>query len=405
MASMDDDRMGSLLQQVFSDRDGPKRLLEELIGRALDLEVQNHLGAEPHQRTSDRQGYRNGYKPRSLHTRVGRLQLQVPQVRDCEPYQPSLWGRWQRSEQALLIACAEMYFQGVSTRKVQQVLEAMCGGEISSMSVSRAAMELDQKLVGFRGRSLAGVDWPYLQIDARYEHIRVEGQIVSQAVLVVIGFNAHGRREILDWRVGDSESEATWGEVFKGLKERGLKGLKLVTSDGHKGIRAAFTRQFQGVSWQRCRVHFLRELCRKVARKQWKQMREDLKAVFGPEDQEPTEANPGDQETAEQKQCRQRAEQMACKWEGRSPAVGRMLREGLLDCLAVLKEPVRLRKRLRSTNLAESVMKVLKKRSAVVGVFPNRSSCDRLSGAVLVELHEQWLGESEAFLRLEVNRG
>ena len=166
-----------------------------------------------------------------------------------------------------MAACAEMYFQGVSTRNVRAVLEAMCDGEIASMTVSRVAQEIDEKLLAFRHRRLDATEYPYLHIDARYEKVRVDGRIVSQAVLVAVGFTSEGRREVLDWRVGDSESEATWGEVFRTLKDRGLRGLRLVTSDAHTGIVAALRRHFQGVAWQRCRVHFKRELGRKVSYK------------------------------------------------------------------------------------------------------------------------------------------
>lgn len=375
MAQFDSVVIGQMLQEVFANRDGLKRLLEQLLQQAMAAEVAGHLRADVHQRSPERRGQRNGYKPRTLQTRVGELELAVPQVRACEPYHPSMFAKWQRSERALLVACAEMYFQGVSTRNVREVLEAMCDGEISSMTVSRVAQELDEKLLTFRQRRLDGVEYPYLHIDARYEKVRVDGRVVSQAVLVAVGFTSEGKREILDWRVGDSESEETWGELFGQLKDRGLKGLKLVTSDAHPGIVAALRRHFQGVAWQRCRVHFKRELLRKVSWKVYREVAKDLVAVFTPE---------------ERAECLRRGEEMAAKWEGRYPAVARMLREGLEDCLAVLDFPEHHRRRLRSTNLLENLMKRLKKRSRVVGVFPSRGSCERLLGAQLLEVHEEW---------------
>ena len=211
--------------------------------------------------------------------------------------------------------------------------------------------------------------------------------MVSQAVLVAVGFTSEGRREILDWRVGDSESEETWGEMFRQLKDRGLKGLRLVTSDAHKGIVAAMRRHFQGVAWQRCRVHFKRELGKKVSYKVLKAlMAQDLVVVFEPEDRT---------------ECLRRGEEMAAKWESRYPAVAKMLREGLEDCLAVLDFPEHHRRRLQSTNMLENLMKRLKKRSRVVGVFPSRSSCDRLLGAQLIEVHEKWSVEEQAVLQHE----
>jgi transposase-like protein len=356
----------------------------------MEQQVEEHIGAGRHERSEDRTGYRNGYKPRSLGTRVGKLKLSVPQVRNCEPYEPRFWNKWQRNERALLVACAEMYFQGVSTRSVQEVLETMCDGEISSMTVSRVAQELDQKLLEFRTRKVDHYEWPYLQIDARYEKVRVEGKVISQAVLVVLGVNNLGRREVLDWRIGDSESEGTWGEMFQGLKDRGIKGVKLVVSDAHSGIRAALRRHFQGSAWQRCIVHFKRELMHKVGYKARNELLADIKSVLMPQ---------------ERMECMKRGEEMAAKWEGRYPAVARMLREGLEDCLAVFGEPEEVRMKLSSTNLPESMMKVLRKRTAVVGVFPNRASCDRLIGALLIEQHEKWLASGHPYMNLEQYRG
>lgn len=386
MARDDSDVIDRLVQEAFAQKDGLKRLLEHVLHQVMASEVTAHVAAGRHERSDVRRGHRNGYKPRTLKTRVGELALSIPQVRGCEPYRPSMFAKWQRSERALLVACAEMYFQGVSTRNVRDVLEAMCDGEISSMTVSRVAQELDEKLLAFRQRRLDATDYPYLHIDARYEKVRVDGRVVSQAVLVAVGFTSEGRREILDWRVADSESEATWGEMFRGLKDRGLKGLRLVTSDAHSGIVAAMKRHFQGVAWQRCRVHFKRELAKKVSYKVVKELMADLVIVFAPE---------------ERTECLRRGEEMAAKWESRYPAVAAMLRGGLEDCLTVLDFPAEHRRRLRSTNMAESLMKRLKKRSQVVGVFPNRASCDRLSGAQLIEVHEEWAVEERAYFNMD----
>jgi transposase-like protein len=377
---------GQLLQEAFQGTDGLKTFLQEIIRQVMEAEAQQHVGAAPHERSEQRRGYRNGAKPRTLNTRVGRLELEVPQVRGCEPYHPSLFNKWQRSERALLVACAEMYFQGVSTRNVRQVLEAMCEGEISSMTVSRVAAELDEKLAEFRGRRLDHASWPYLMIDARYEKVRVEGRVVSQAVLVVVGFTDQGRREVLHWSVGDSESESCWSEVFRCLKDRGLLGVKLVSSDAHQGIRRALARHFQGVSWQRCRVHFKREMGRKVSYKVLKELMSDLAAVYGSWDRI---------------ECLRRGQEMAVKWESRCPAVSAMLRDGLEDTLAVLGLPEHHRRKLASTNLLENMMKRLKKRTRVVGIFPNRASCDRLIGAQLLELHESWQVQEKSYINME----
>jgi len=386
MADMNGDVIEQLVQEVFADRDGLKRLLEVLLQATMQSEVSQHIGAERHQRSEDRTGHRNGTKPRKVNTRIGELDLQVPQVRGCDPYHPSMFNKWQRSERALLVACGEMYFQGVSTRNVRNVLEQMCGGDISSMTVSRVAQELDQKLLRFRHRRLDAIEWPYVHIDARYEKVRVDGHVVSQAVLVTIGFDSNGKREVLDWRIGDSESESTWGDMFRSLKDRGLKGVKLITSDAHGGITAAIARYFQGVWWQRCQVHFKRELARKVSYKAYKEIMSDIKSVLASEDRQ---------------ECLRRAEEMAVKWEVRYPEVAAMLRDGFEDCLTVLSFPEHHQRRLRYTNILENLMKRLKKRSRVVGVFPNRSSCDRLLGAQLLEVHEKWAAADIAYFNME----
>jgi transposase-like protein len=380
------DPIGELLHEVFASREGMQRLLETVVNIGMREQAAVHIGAAEHERSVNRRGYRNGSKPRKLKTRLGELDLLVPQVRNCEPYHPSLFARWQRSERALLVACGEMYFQGVSTRNVQKVLQEMCGLDISSATVSRVAAELDEKLSAFRERRLDHTGWEYLMLDARYEKIRVGGRVISQAVLVTVGFTVQGRREVLDWRVADSESEQSWGEVFKSLKDRGLGPVQLVVSDAHSGIRAAITRHLQGAAWQRCRVHFKREMGRKVSYKKLKQLMGELASVFAPE---------------EKKECLLRAEEMAVRWEQTAPAVAAMLRAGIEDCLAVLSFPEHHRRKFRSTNLLENMMKRLKKRTKVVGVFPNRASCDRLIGAQLLELHEQWQTEPKAYVNME----
>ncbi len=350
--------LGVHTKELFQQRDGVKRLLEELLNAAMRAEMTEQLGAERHERNPRRQGWRNGAKPRKLKTRVGELELRVPQLRNSEPCHPSMFARWQRSERALLVACAEMYFQGVSTRRVQQVLDEMCGCDVSAMTVSRLAGELDEKLAEFRGRRLDQHEYPYLMIDARYEKVRRQGGILSEAVLVVTGFNGQGQREILDWRNGDSESEATWEELFRQLNERGLSGLRLIVSDAHGGIVAALGRHFQGVRWQRCRVHFKRELARKVAHREYREVLSELAAVFA---------------AREKDECLRRGEEMAQNWETRRPKVAAMLRHGLEDCLTVLDFPEGHRRRLGSTNMLERLMKTLKQRTRVVGVFPNRA--------------------------------
>jgi putative transposase len=381
MAKRSIDLSVELVQRLFADPDRLREVVQAVCQAAMTQEVADHVGADLHERSDDRRGRRNGHKPRTLLTRVGGLELSVPQVRDCDrgPYHPSLFARWERSERALLVACGEMYFQGVSTRNVREVLERLCEGvELSAMTVSRVAQEIDEKLSQFRTRRLDGFAYPYVKVDARYEKVRVDGKVISQAVLVAMGFTHEGKREILDWRLADSESESSWSAMFRELKDRGLKGVELLVSDAHAGIKAAATRHLQGAAWQRCQVHFKRELLKKVSYKRAGELMKDVLSVFKGEDA---------------RECLRRGEELASKWEKQSPHVAKMLREGLGDCLTVLAFPEDHRKRLTSTNMLESLMKRLKKRTQVVGVFPNKASCDRLIGAQLMEVHEQWLAE------------
>lgn len=386
MTRPNDDRIDEMVQEVFSTTLGAKRLLEVLLERIMEGELTEHLGAERHERSDSRRGYRNGSKRRTLKTRVGELQFQVPQGRGCEPYHPSFFARFQRSERALLAACAEMYFQGVSTRKVRAVLETMGGLDLSASTVSRVAAEVDEKLAAFRSQRLDAQAYRYLIVDARYEKVRVNGRVVSQAVMVVAGVNGAGRREILDWQLGDSESESTWSEVFEDLKKRGLHGVLMVTSDAHAGIRAAMAKHLQGVAWQRCRVHFMREMCGKVSHRCREQLMRELADVWRPE---------------ERVACLRLGQQMADRWEAKYPKVARMLRDGLEDCLTVCELPSEHRRRLHSTNMLERIMRELKRRTAVVGVFPSVASCDRLIGAQLVELDEKWQTEKMRYLNME----
>jgi transposase-like protein len=362
------------LQGLFQEEGRLRELLQGLVQAALEQEVENHLRAKKYQRSQDRRGHRNGHKRRQLKTRVGVLDLKLPQVRGGG-FQTQLFGRYQRQEAALLTTIAEMYYQGVSTRRVAAIMEELGGFQVSSTMVSRVAEELDEQLEQFRSRRLDDVEYPYLMIDARYEKVRVNGHVVSQAVLVSGAINREGMREILDWRVADSESELTWDEVCQSLKLRGLRGVRMVISDAHSGIRAAVERRFQGVGWQRCQVHFIRELLKAVSWRQFAAVVHDLKQVFKAEDPA---------------QCRAIAMEIALKWEPQFPRFANRLRDGIDDCLTVAGLPASHRLRLASTNLIERLMRELKRRTRVIGIFPSRQSCHRLCGALLWEIHESW---------------
>lgn len=361
--------------QEHTDEDLFKTMLEVMAKRVMEEELCQHLNAERHERTKERRGHRNGYKKRSLKTRVGQLALQVPQARGVEPYSPMLFAKWQRTERALLVACAEMYFMGVSTRKVRKVLEKMGGFGLSASTVSCVAQELDEKLAEFRDRRLDEHQWPYVMVDATYVKVRKKGRVVNQAILVVAGVNDAGRREILTWRMADVESEATWTEVFRELKQRGLNGVQWLVSDGHAGIRAAVRTQFAGVSWQRCWTHFMRNVLGRVGHKHKDALAKELRAARKFDDV---------------KICMAEAERVCERWEGDYPKAAKQIREQFEETLAVHELPSQHRKRVYTTNMMERLMKEIKRRTHVVGIFPNASSCDRLAGAQLIEMHESW---------------
>lgn len=373
------------IQGLFQEEGRLRELVEKVVQAALEVEIEKYVGAKKYERSRERTGQRNGYKPRQLKTRVGTLELQVPQARQTR-FHTKLFGRYQRQEAALMTTIAEMYYQGVSTRRVATIMEELGGFEVSSTTVSRVAAELDDQLEQIRSRRLDDRPMPYLMIDARYEKVRVDRHVVSQAILVTAGINGEGVREILDWRVANSESEWTWQDVFQTLKARGLHGLEMIVSDAHAGIRAAIDRQFQGVRWQRCQVHFIRELLKKVSWKQFAVVAKDLKTIF---------------RTGDPAQSRQTAQQVAAKWEKQFPELSRVLLDGIEDCLTVETLAWSHRGRLASTNLLERVMRELKRRTRVIGIFPSRQSCHRLCGALLWEIHEKWQLESP-LLRVNV---
>jgi putative transposase len=233
---------------------------------------------------------------------------------------------------------------------------------------------------------LSGQVYMYLIVDARYEKVRRGKQVSSMAVLIVAGIRADGRRELLALSTGDSESKETWGELFAGLKRRGLKGVELVVSDAHLGIRAAVDKHFQGVLWQRCKVHLMREMLRKVSWKDYKELARDLRSIYA---------------SAERNQCLRVAEEVASKWQERAPRMSKALREGVEDTLAVWSLPPERRRKLNSTNMLERIMKELKKRSRNVGSFPNEQSCKRLIGAILLEMQDRWDNEPQRYLNMD----
>jgi len=368
--------MAATTQSVLTDDpDFLRFIVERVIQEVLDAEMTAHLHAEPYERSATRSGYRNGYKPRQLNTRVGTLTLQVPQDRDGT-FSTQLFARYQRNEKALVLALMEMYVEGVSTRKVREITEVLCGTSFSKSLVSELAGQLDTELEAWRNRALTDTTYPYLSVDARYEHVRQGGQIVSQGVLIVAGVRADGHREILAVEIADTESEATYHQVFRDLKARGLSGVRLVTSDSHKGLKAAIDRHFQGASWQRCQVHFARDLVKLVGAGRRAELAVDLREIFA---------------ATTRRQAITTAESVAARWEPTHPAVARLIEEDSEDCLACLAFPLAHRSRIRTTNGLERLNEEIKRRTRVVRIFPNAAACLRLVTALCIEQSEEWL--------------
>lgn len=365
-----------LVQQILlDDPEFLREIVERVLQQLLEAEITKHLGAAPYERTDHRKGHRNGYKERTLKTRVGTLELMVPQDRDGT-FSTSLFARYQRNEKALVLSLMEMYVEGVSTRKVKEVTEELCGTSFSKSMVSRLSTELDSELEAWRTRPLDEVTYPYLFVDARYEKVRAGSRIISEGVLVLSGVRDDGFREILAVEVADVESETTYQDLFRSLKERGLSGVELVSSDNHQGLKAAISRHFNGASHQRCEVHFSRNLMERVSFDRRKELAADLRTIF---------------DAPNRKMAMNLAEGVADKWRESYPKVAEHLEEHIEECLSCLAFPESHRRRIRSTNGLERINQEIRRRSRVVRIFPNRASCLRLATAVVAEISEEWV--------------
>jgi transposase-like protein len=359
---------------LVDDPEFLRDLVTHLVQEMLETEMTAHLGAASYERAATRTGQRNGHKPRQLHTRVGTLTLLVPQDR-AGTFSTQLFARYQRTEKALLLSLMEMYLEGVSTRKVTEITEALCGTAFSKSLVSRLAATLDADLAAWRGRSLADHCFPYLTVDARYEYVRAGGAVTSHGVLIVSGVRDDGKRGILAVAVADTESAATYQAVFRDLKARGLRGVRLVTSDDHAGLRAAIDRYFQGAGWQRCQVHYQRNLLGMVGSSKRADLLTDLRMLFT---------------TTTSPQARMIANQIADRWRGTHPAVARSLEEESEACFACLTFPLAHQARIRTTNGLERLNQELTRRTRVIRIFPNRDACLRLVTALCAEQSEEW---------------
>jgi putative transposase len=355
---------------------GLARAMEILLNAAMQLERTAVLAAAPYERSPDRRGYANGFKPKRLKTRVGELHLDVPQTRGVSFY-PTALDKGARSERALKAAIAEMYVQGVTTRKVADVMETLCGLDVTSSQVSRATAALDEELSAWRNRPLGEI--VYLLADARYEKVRVAGRVVSCAVLIAVGIDGEGRRSILGVSVSLSEAEVHWRDFLASLQERGLHGVRLIVSDDHKGLEAARTARLPGVPWQRCQFHlaknFIDHLPSSVSQRE---ASADLRAVWN---------------AANRAEAERLLGLMVRKYESVAPKLAAWLEESVPEGLTVFDFPLEHRRKLRTNNSLERLNREVKRRTRVATLFPNEASLLRLAAAVLMEMDEEWQTE------------
>jgi transposase-like protein len=364
-----------LLEQVQEQGlDVLPELIRVIINTAMQAERTEHLKAAPYQHNPERNGHANGFKPKTMRTRVGEITFAIPQVREGGFY-PQALERGLRSERALTLALAEMYVQGVSTRKVKAITEQLCGVDVSSSQVSRAAAEMDSELEKWRERSLG--EYPYLFLDAYYEQVREDGQVRHLAVLVAVAVTPSGKREILGVSVSLSEHEVHWRSFLESLKKRGLGGVQLITSDDHAGLRAARLAVFGGIPWQRCQFHLQQNAQAYVPHKGMQsEVAEDIRAIF----------NAPDRATADAYLAR-----TILKYEKNASRLSNWMVSNLPEGLMVFSFPGGFRRLLRTTNGVERLHREVRRRARVVSIFPNKASCLRLVSAVLSEISEEWL--------------
>ena len=356
------------------DEDFLQAALQALLQAALEAEMSETIGAEKGERTETRLAYRSGYYPRSLVTRVGTLELRVPQDR-AGRFSTELFQRYQRSEKALVGTLAEMYVQGVSTRKVKVVTEALCGHSFSASAISAINKSLDEALLAFAERRLSE-PLPYLILDARYEKVREAGIIVSQAVLVAVAVDGEGQRQIIGVDLANRESRSSWRDFLSALQERGLFGVEFVVSDDHPGLKQAIREVLPSAAWQRCYVHFLRNALDHLPRKLADDCLQELRWIY---------------DRRELVEVRRDIAAWLAKWHAKHSKLCDWVEENIEETLTYYRLPLAHHKHMKSTNMLERFNQELKRRTHVVRIFPNAESCLRLVRALAVETHENWL--------------
>lgn len=376
---------GADWKELLAADDGFMRhLIRQVMQEVLEAEMTEALGAEPGERTEARLGYRAGYYPRTLITRVGKLELRVPRDREGR-FSTELFERYARSEKALVSALAEMYVQGVSTRKVKRVTEELCATSFSASTISRINAGLDETLSEFSRRPL-DEPYPFLILDARYEKVREGGVVRSQAVLIAIAINHDGFRQVLAVELVNRESQTSWRDFLIRLRERGLSGVEVVVSDDHAGLRRALREILPEAAWQRCYVHFLRNALDHMPRKADDDCLKELRWLYDRRNLQEAERD---------------LSAWLARWQGKYPKLCDWVEENIAETLTFYRLPREYHKHLKSTNMLERMNEEIKRRTRVVRIFPNQESCLRLIRALAVETHEGWL-EEHRYLNMQL---
>lgn len=364
-------------QALMAQKDFLVPVVQQTMQAMLELEMEECLQAARYERSAARTGYRSGYYRRRLVTRVGPIVLRVPQDRSGQ-FSTQVFEQYQRSEKALVAALAQMYVQGVSTRKVAAITEELCGHEFSASSLSEITRRLDEQLRQFTQRTLES-EYPYVILDARYERVREEGHIVHRAILVALGIDWEGRRQVLAVEYAPRESHNCWKEFLLGLKQRGLHGVRLVVSDDHPGLKAAVREVLTEAWWQRCYVHFLRNALDYLPRKADDDCLQELRWMYERRDRE---------------EARRDLQFWLEKWASKYPRLCEWVEANIEETWTYYRLPLAHHKHLKSTNLLERFTQEIKRRTLVVRIFPDEASCLRLIRALAVETHEEWLAGS-----------
>ena len=359
-----------------------KQMLTTLFNQLMEKQRDEYVQVDDYVRDKERQSQRNGYYDRSYTTRIGTLELTVPRTRDGQ-FSPTLFERYQRHEKALLTTMLEMYIQGVSTRKVSQVVEALCGKQISKSFVSSLTVQLDEAVNAFLEKKFE-INYPFIFSDVLYIKVREHHRVLSKAFHLVVGVNALGEREILGFSLDNSESYDSWKTLYNSLIKRGLKGVKMITSDAHKGEVQAIKECFGGVTWQRCQVHFMRNVFDKLPKKNTEAIRSELKALF---------------KLTSIEAARAYKNQLVDRYVDKYPNMANVLDEGFEDAFAYCSSGETNYNRLKSTNMLERLNQEIRRREKVVRIFPNDDSAMRLIGSILLDIHDQWISSNRQYIR------